>query len=438
MPISRNNAILAIVLAAGACIMASWAWFERQTGPQTPKLQFVVASNSMAPRIWGPHFRAACEACSRDYELAAESTNRQRPCTCPFCGGNCVISEQRLPGQKVSIEPIADASPLSRFDIVAIDVAVGPVQPTNGPILKRLWGLPSEEIEIGGGEFWIGGQLLRKPISAIRELAVEIESVTFAELFRPSVPVKHSRFKASRTVGQLQIQWRPEGQSAIQKDKLLSDDTLLNQGASYVPLRTEDILLQLQFTSDSRPRNLVASWTYGDAVVAVELKSVSDEAADREVVSPSTLSHLLLSHPLTAVESIELAWCDGCLTVVQDGKISLDRQRVSGGSTSLDIQQMASSSERLPRTLTLKFDVDASTEVGIGEGQASENAPGGWRLVLSRDIILRSLGRQPERSEERIALEEDEFFVLGDNQPISTDSRFAGPVRAEQIIGRLQ
>ncbi len=34
-------------------------------------------------------------------------------------------------------------------------------------------------------------------------------------------------------------------------------------------------------------------------------------------------------------------------------------------------------------------------------------------------------------------LEEDEYFVLGDNRPISNDSEIFGPIKRESIIGRL-
>jgi signal peptidase I len=37
----------------------------------------------------------------------------------------------------------------------------------------------------------------------------------------------------------------------------------------------------------------------------------------------------------------------------------------------------------------------------------------------------------------KITLKEDEFFVLGDNRPFSYDSRRFGPVKKENIIGRV-
>lgn len=38
---------------------------------------------------------------------------------------------------------------------------------------------------------------------------------------------------------------------------------------------------------------------------------------------------------------------------------------------------------------------------------------------------------------DKITLGEDEYFILGDNRPISKDSRYFGPVKEEEIIGKV-
>ena len=38
---------------------------------------------------------------------------------------------------------------------------------------------------------------------------------------------------------------------------------------------------------------------------------------------------------------------------------------------------------------------------------------------------------------EEITLDDDEYFILGDNRPISKDSRCFGPVKEDEIIGKV-
>ena len=38
---------------------------------------------------------------------------------------------------------------------------------------------------------------------------------------------------------------------------------------------------------------------------------------------------------------------------------------------------------------------------------------------------------------DKITLGDDEYFILGDNRPISKDSRYFGPVKEDEIIGKI-
>lgn len=47
------------------------------------------------------------------------------------------------------------------------------------------------------------------------------------------------------------------------------------------------------------------------------------------------------------------------------------------------------------------------------------------------------LGTVPTPGDKRVILGENEFFMMGDNRPSSLDSRSFGPVRKDQITGRV-
>lgn len=58
--------------------------------------------------------------------------------------------------------------------------------------------------------------------------------------------------------------------------------------------------------------------------------------------------------------------------------------------------------------------------------------------VYVNDEILEEDYAYGETSDyEEITLGEDEYFILGDNRPISKDSRYFGPVKKDEIIGKV-
>lgn len=58
-------------------------------------------------------------------------------------------------------------------------------------------------------------------------------------------------------------------------------------------------------------------------------------------------------------------------------------------------------------------------------------------LSIDRPVLYR-IRRRDDRSIYPLILDKNEFFVLGDNVPISIDSRDFGPIRRSQILGRVE
>jgi signal peptidase I len=62
------------------------------------------------------------------------------------------------------------------------------------------------------------------------------------------------------------------------------------------------------------------------------------------------------------------------------------------------------------------------------------------KIYINGEVLLENYGKEEiEAAMEEITLEEDEYFVLGDNRNFSIDSRSAeiGAVHREQIIGKV-
>jgi signal peptidase I len=71
----------------------------------------------------------------------------------------------------------------------------------------------------------------------------------------------------------------------------------------------------------------------------------------------------------------------------------------------------------------------------IGEVVVVRQPQGGGRLDLKR--IAAGRGARVQVMGEELVLGRDEWFLLGDNLSESTDSRQLGPVRREDIVGRV-
>lgn len=65
----------------------------------------------------------------------------------------------------------------------------------------------------------------------------------------------------------------------------------------------------------------------------------------------------------------------------------------------------------------------------------------GSDILINGEVLEESYGKDPISragvASEPITLEENEYFVLGDNRTVSEDSRTFGPVSSENICGRV-
>ncbi len=143
---------------------------------------FVIPTGSMAPRLMGEHWQLVCPACGYDYAFGAPHATQNNPrfrrqadlptaATCPNCGFPFQSSHQRQQsrgGDRVLVLKYLYkfASP-QPWDVV---VFRNP-QDNRQNYIKRLVGLPGEEIEIVHGDIFYrrndgAWQIRRKPSQA--------------------------------------------------------------------------------------------------------------------------------------------------------------------------------------------------------------------------------------------------------------------------------
>jgi signal peptidase I len=137
-----------------------------------------VTGGSMAESLLGDHALVACERCDFPWRFDAELAAGSERLVCPSCG---LVDIDRRNARLVRGERVwLDAFPVRvlppcRWEIMAIQA------PDDPPRLavKRIVGLPGESVAIRDGELFIDGRLQRKPFEHLRSLAVLVHDAAY-------------------------------------------------------------------------------------------------------------------------------------------------------------------------------------------------------------------------------------------------------------------
>jgi signal peptidase I len=167
-------AALACLLAG--CVLAAW-WGYRVYRP------YRIVGPSMAETLRGRHGRLDCEECGYRYRFDAEETPIPVRLVCPMCGHVHAGTGQvaLVPGDiaRIHREAFASGGP-QRFDIVAFQVPGDEAKTA----VKRAMGLPGERVAIRGGEIYINGALLQKHPFHHSDFATLVHSGDFGPVSR--------------------------------------------------------------------------------------------------------------------------------------------------------------------------------------------------------------------------------------------------------------
>lgn len=139
----------------------------------------------MSPSVMGEHYLVPCPECEFSVHCDTEQSSRREFLVCPNCGF------ERIPVSDCKIEP-ADTveiefgeTSFERWDLVAFQLAQ-----SDSAGIKRIVGLPKETIEIRDGNLWANGVMLKKPIRVQKEMRVCVHDTGFA-------PPRESRWSPS-------------------------------------------------------------------------------------------------------------------------------------------------------------------------------------------------------------------------------------------------
>jgi hypothetical protein len=331
--------------------------------------------------------------------------------------------------------------------------------------LKRLWGLPGELVEFRDGDLWINDRLYQKSIEELAEIGVPV-----AEYRSPSRlgskpapdpnldpqahPDRYPRY-GRQSLTDPQTMWRLESAEPFSwlyrrparvsltdsspdqwlAGSVLVDDYSCNQGLSRQLNTVSDWLLVLELAEplwvEGTDVGLTLQVTHLDQVIAIDLLARRTDSTDslqsefQPESSESALSSVTRRHSIACRQRLEVAYCDQRLLLRSD--LETHEFAVRSNRVLADASELANRGSVFDK---------APFELEIVCRQAKAIAV--ESLQLRRDLHLiaaTSTAHLPTRW----LVPAGGLFVLGDNLPVSIDSRSdLRLIQAEQVIGKLK
>jgi signal peptidase I len=406
---------------------------------------YVVPTGSMAPTLLGLHREIRCPNCRFVFVVGIDEEGQTGQAICPNCGQRGLDDTPALQcgGDRVLVQKfLYDFRRPRRWEVAVFHFPGEPSQ----AYVKRVVGLPGESLRIKGGDIYVDGRIVRKTLAEIRAMRVLIHDSRFQPQDAKRFP--RWQFRSGSRDPSLPSGWVLEaGQfahTAVSPENRPRADWLVYKHFDPALGRYGGIRdfygyngADVGADNDVPDVGVEARVCVSEAVdvLSVALRSGSDRFVARIPVGRRGPIELLRDNTSQAVTNphnpfediglwprsvtLEAAVFDRRVQVAIDGKLLFDP---------FDYDDPAA-----PGLAS-----DRPVELGVRGGAVEVND-----LRIYRDIYYTSsLANTPRHSQGMatdVKLGVDEYFVLGDNSPVSNDSRFwnEGPVvRGSMFVGR--
>jgi hypothetical protein len=353
-----------------------------------------VVGNSMEPTLQGPRYLVTCGSCQAVIPFTIDAWNPNRPAICPCCG-HSILTDDVPPvqrGQTVSYLPArrmrrtskdSPTEKILRGDIVVLEREAGAVKE-----LKRVVGLPDEEVTLKEGDLWINDRRYEK---------------TLRETLAQSVLV---------------AAWDPRICEGI-LDEFIESLTLpptnelaINAHDSHLPIPTYDLGIALRCVAPIRKGQL--AMIISDANHRYEVEVLIQ---DNWNVTCNGLPVPKLSNSQSEVGE-SLKWI---IVAMIDGRMLIGDE--SGGCFAISLESLRS-------TNLSSMQEESRQMIRISE---AVDIPEIDLALVFRDLVHRGYG---DTAEETIPAGPG-FVLLGDNVSISDDSRGPAGHSVRWDIARL-
>lgn len=406
---------------------------------------YVVPTGSMAPTLVGQHKEVACPNCRFRYVLGMDEQGRTGRPVCPNCGqyGGEVTDAEGTGGDRLLVQKFFfDVRAPRRWEVAVFQSLMEPSQ----AYVKRIVGLPGEAVQIRDGDVFIDGRVAHKDLAEARAA----RQLVFDNNYVPGDAGRYPRFvfRRGRSRGGAPTGWKADGTRFVHQPSRADGPTVdwidyrhwdpdtgrYGPIRDYVPynggdIRGEnlvrDLMLELNVSARPDARSLVVRINPGAEVILLVLPvdgtSAPEARRDGQLLDLTNARGSIASSPAGAPRSqrVEVAVVDRRLMVAVDGVAAFDPIELGP-----------------PKGGPGPF----ATPISLG-------VPGGGvalaDLKIYRDVYytsaLAGTPRRPFGVDTPYFLKEGEYFVLGDNSPVSNDSRFwpTGPVvRRRDFLGK--
>jgi len=365
---------------------------------------YLITTGSMAPQLVGLHKRIECPECHWSFDRgigSSDAAEGPRVVTCPHCGQRG-IDVRAVPVDEgdqllVARGPVQSNRP-GRWDLC---VFRNPNRPTQ-PYVKRVVGLPGESMQIIAGDIEVNGRTCRKTLSRQQSIRIPVYDdscrVPGAWQHEPGWTLLTDGFQFSPRAGSASATRRlsyrhldgdrPDGvrdrygynaresrsRTCLVRDLMVSVRATESPGSRWkLELRSGPHRVEW-----ARDRVAGTQWLAIDGV----------RQASAALATPVSVSGVL----------IELSTFDRQVLAVVNGQLAFPARPLPGGSRGFQ-----------PQVSPVRF-VASGSKLGLGE------------FRLYRDVYYRG-DRHRHGVDTPCRLGPDEYFVLGDNSPVSIDSR---------------
>jgi signal peptidase I len=406
---------------------------------------YVVPTGSMAPTLLGWHRELKCPSCDAVFVVGIEDEGQTGEAICPNCGKRGLDDDPSIEcgGDRVLVEKfLFEFRRPRRWEVAVFHFPGEPSQ----AYVKRVVGLPGESIRIDHGDVVVNDRIARKSLAEIRATRMLVHD----SRFQPRDAARFPRwlFRSDAAGGRSPSGWKRDG------------NRFVHQAGDSAAAFADDWVAYKHWDAGRGGYGAISDFHGYNGNESRELNDVRDVGMEARV----TLSE--------SIESIAVALRSGSdrfvlrIPTTKAGEIKLVRNGqfvpISNRSNPFIEKSLWPRTVRLEATLIdgrfqaaidgrllfEPFDYDNPVSNGPMSDSPLELGVRGGELEISeiriyRDVYytgtLANTPRQSHGMRSGVKLGNDEFFVLGDNSPVSNDSRFwsGGPVvRGSMFIGK--